>query len=324
MKIGDHILDNPIILAPMAGVSDLPYRLLIREAGAAMVCGEMVSGKALVYGNRKTIDLLRTDPAERPVSLQLFGAEPDILGEAAKIVEEQGADILDLNMGCPVPKVVKNGEGSALMRKPELVEKIIKAMVKAVDIPVTVKIRKGWDDSSVNAVEIAKIAEEAGAQAITVHGRTRTQLYTGKADWEIIRRVKQAVRIPVIGNGDVRKPEDAKAMLEFTGCDGVAIGRAAFGNPWLFKRTVHYLQTGQFLREPSGQERIRTALRHLGLTLKIKGERLAVLEMRKHLAWYIKGLPKAAQIRAELNQTKSIVEMEQLLLGYLLDLPPND
>lgn len=320
MKIGEVALANQVILAPMAGVTDLPYRILARESGAALVCGEMISGKALVFGNQKTLGLLKTVNQEHPVSFQLFGADPKVLAQAAKIVENHGADVLDLNLGCPVPKVVKNGEGSALMRNPKLTAKIISTVVESVGIPVTVKIRKGWDDSSVNAVEIARIAQDSGAQAVTVHGRTREQLYSGKADWEIIRRVKQAVRIPVIGNGDVKKPEDAKSMLTLTGCDGVAIGRAAFGNPWLFKRTVHFLERGELLPEPSGEEKINTALRHLQLSLQYKGERLTVLEMRKHLAWYVKGLPSSSRFREELNRIKNIKRLEELLKSYLLRL----
>lgn len=312
LKIGDVTLDNNVILAPMAGVTDLPFRLLCREAGAGMVCMEMVSAKAIYYHNRNTEELLATDPAERPASLQLFGSDPQILGEMAAQIEERPFDILDFNMGCPVPKVVNNGEGSALMKDPKLAERLLTALVKAVKKPVTVKIRKGFDESSINAVEIARIAESCGVAAVAVHGRTRSQYYSGRADWEIIRQVKEAVKIPVIGNGDVDSPEAAEAMLEDTGCDGVMIGRAAQGNPWIFRETVRFLEDGTRLPRPGREEKRAIVLRHAALLKEVKGEYTAVREMRKHLAWYTAGMPHSARFRGMIN---SLETMEALLAG---------
>ncbi len=310
LKIGDVTLDHNVILAPMAGVTDLPFRLLCREMGAGMVCMEMVSAKAIYYHNRNTEELLTTHPQERPASLQLFGSDPRILGEMAAYIEERPFDILDFNMGCPVPKVVNNGEGSALMKAPRLVEKLLTALVKAVKKPVTVKIRKGFDDSSINAVEIARIAESCGVSAVAVHGRTRSQYYSGRADWDIIRQVKEAVKIPVIGNGDVDCPEAAKAMLESTGCDGIMIGRAAQGNPWIFRETVRFLEDGTFFPRPDREEKKEMVLRHAVLLKEIKGEYTAVREMRKHLAWYTAGMPHSARFRGMIN---TIETMEGLL-----------
>jgi nifR3 family TIM-barrel protein len=302
LLIGDVELKNNIILGPMAGVSDLPFRLLCNEMGAGLVCMEMVSGKAITYNNKNTGMMMEIHPSERPVSLQLFGSEPEIMAEATRIISNRPYDILDINMGCPVPKVVSNGEGSALMKKPELIEKIVAAMVNETDRPVTVKIRKGFTESSVNAVECALAAEEGGASAVAVHGRTREQYYSGKADWNIIRRVKEAVRIPVIGNGDVVDGPSAKAMIEETGCDGVMIARAAEGNPWIFREVISYLETGEAVPRPSLKEMYETVIRHADLQLKYKGEYIGIREMRKHVAWYTTGLPGSAKFRAAINQ----------------------
>ena len=298
-----------MILAPMAGVTDLPFRLLCRRMGAGLVCMEMVSAKAIFYNNKNTEELLEIHPEEVPASLQLFGSDPEILADMAKRIEERPFSILDFNMGCPVPKVVNNGEGSALMKEPKLVEEILSALVKAVDKPVTVKIRKGFDEANCNAVEIARIAESCGVAAIAVHGRTREQYYSGRADWDIIRQVKQAVKIPVIGNGDVDSPERAGAMLDSTGCDGVMIGRAAQGNPWIFRDTVSFLETGTVPPPPDGQEKKRMILEHADFQLQIKGEYTAVREMRKHLAWYTTGMPHSARFRQTINSIESFAEL---------------
>ena len=309
LTIGDVTLDNNVILAPMAGVTDLPFRLLCRRMGAGLVCMEMVSAKAIFYNNKNTEELLEIHPEEVPASLQLFGSDPEILADMAKRIEERPFSILDFNMGCPVPKVVNNGEGSALMKEPKLVEEILSALVKAVDKPVTVKIRKGFDEANCNAVEIARIAESCGVAAIAVHGRTREQYYSGRADWDIIRQVKQAVKIPVIGNGDVDSPERAGAMLDSTGCDGVMIGRAAQGNPWIFRDTVSFLETGTVPPPPDGQETKRMILEHADFQLQIKGEYTAVREMRKHLAWYTTGMPHSARFRQTINSLESFAEL---------------
>ena len=313
LKIGTVELENPYILAPMAGVTDLPFRLLCKEQGAGLLCMEMVSAKAIQYKNKNTQDLLRIHEEERPVSLQLFGSEPDTISEIAKQIEELPFAILDINMGCPVPKVVNNGEGSALMKNPKLVREIVTAMAKAIDKPLTVKIRKGFDEDHVNAVEIAKIIEDSGAAAIAVHGRTRQQFYSGKADWEIIRKVKEAVSIPVIGNGDVDSPQKAKALLEETGCDGVMIGRAAQGNPWIFGQTVEYLEHGTIPKKPELSEVKAVILRHANLQMQYKSELTAMREMRKHVAWYTTGYPHSAQLRAAVNEVQNMDELRQLL-----------
>lgn len=312
LTIGGVTLDNNVILAPMAGVTDLPFRLLCRRMGASLVCMEMVSAKAIFYNNKNTEELLAIHPEESPASLQLFGSDPKILADMAKRIEERPFSILDFNMGCPVPKVVNNGEGSALMREPKLVEEILSALVRAVSKPVTVKIRKGFDQDHCNGVEIAKIAESCGVAAIAVHGRTREQYYSGRADWDAIARVKQAVKIPVIGNGDVDSPQAAKAMLEQTGCDGVMIGRAAQGNPWIFRDTVSFLETGEIPPPPDRQEKRRMVLEHARLQLQTKGEYTAVREMRKHLAWYTVGMPHSARFRQAIN---SMETYEELLSG---------
>lgn len=309
LTIGGVTLDNNVILAPMAGVTDLPFRLLCREMGAGMVCMEMVSAKAIYYNNKNTEELLAVHPKECPASLQLFGSDPEIVAEMAARIEERPFSVLDFNMGCPVPKVVNNGEGSALMRNPKLAERLLAALVKAVRKPVTVKIRKGFDDSCVNAVEIAKIAESCGVAAVAVHGRTRAQYYSGKADWEIIRQVKEAVKIPVIGNGDIDSPRTAKAMLESTGCDGVMIGRAAQGNPWIFRETVRFLEDGSLLPGPDKAEKREVVLRHADMQREVKGEYTAVREMRKHLAWYTSGMPHSARFRGMINSIETFAEL---------------
>lgn len=312
IQIGNVILENQVFLAPMAGVTDLPFRLLCRQMGTGLVCSEMVSAKAIYYKNKNTESLLEIHEKERPVSLQLFGSDPELMGEMAKRIEERPFSILDINMGCPVPKVVNNGEGSALMKNPALAGKIISAVAGAIKKPVTVKIRKGFDEDHVNAVEIARIAQESGAAAVAVHGRTREQYYSGNADWDIIRRVKEALTIPVIGNGDVTGPESAERMLRETGCDAVLIGRAARGNPWIFRQTVHYLESGELLPGPS-QEEVRTMLlRHAALLKEYKGEYTAVREMRKHVCWYTAGCPHSARLRERINEIETMEELEAL------------
>ena len=312
LKIGNVTLDNQVILAPMAGVTDLPFRLLCREQGVGMVCMEMVSAKAIYYNNKNTEELLTIHPGEMPASLQLFGSDPDIIAAMAQRIEERPFAILDFNMGCPVPKVVGNGEGSALMKNPKLAEEILTKLVKAVKKPVTVKFRKGFDDDHINAVEIAKIAEACGVAAVAVHGRTRAQYYSGEADWDIIRQVKEAVKIPVIGNGDVVSPQTAKAMIEQTGCDGIMIGRGAQGNPWIFREVVEYLDNGRLIDRPTAAEKREVILRHAALQQEFKGEYTAIREMRKHLAWYTYGMPHSAKFRGMIN---SMETMDQLLQG---------
>ena len=313
LTIGNVKLDNPYILAPMAGVTDLPFRLLCKEQGAGLLCMEMISAKALQYKNKNTKALLSIHPDEYPVSLQLFGSDPDIISRIAHEIEELPFQILDINMVCPVPKVVKNGEGSALMNQPKLVYEIVAKTVKAIKKPVTVKIRKGFDDDHVNAVEIAKIIEEAGAAAVAVHGRTREQYYSGKADWDIIRQVKEAVSIPVIGNGDVTSGEKALELRKQTGCDGVMIGRGAQGNPWIFSELLEYEKTGVLPARPDISVIRETMLRHARLQIEYKGEYLGIREMRKHVAWYTKGLKGSAKLRDEINRVESYEELEELL-----------
>ena len=313
LQIGNVTLPNNLILAPMAGVTDLPFRLLCKEQGAGLLCMEMVSAKAILYKNKNTIDLLKIDERELPVSLQLFGSDPDIISSIAHQIEDRPFDILDINMGCPVPKIVNNGEGSALMKNPKLAGEIIEKTVKAIQKPVTVKIRKGFDDDHVNAVEVAKIAEASGAAAIAVHGRTREQYYSGKADWDIIRQVKEAVSIPVIGNGDLLTAEDVIAMQEQTGCDGFMIGRGAQGNPWIFRQVLHYFETGEHLPKPSFEEVTEMMLRHARMMLEFKGEYTGIREIRKHGAWYTAGYPNSAKLRVMINEVETYNELEALL-----------
>lgn len=309
LKIGNVELPNRYILAPMAGVSDLPFRLLCKEQGAGLVCMEMISAKAIYYNNKNTKQLLEIHPKEGPVSLQLFGSDPEIMGEMAKRIEELPFSILDVNMGCPVPKVVGNQEGSALMKNPKLVEKIVTSLVKTVDKPVTIKIRKGFDEEHVNAVEIAKIAEGCGAAAVAVHGRTREQYYSGKADWDIIAKVKEAVTIPVIGNGDITDEESAQKMFEQTGCDGIMIGRAVRGNPFLFRELVHFEKTKEKSAKPTPKEVRDIILKHAALQIEYKGEYTAVREMRKHISWYSAGYPGSTKLRAKINQMENMEDI---------------
>ncbi|MCM1048458.1 MAG: tRNA dihydrouridine synthase DusB [Clostridiales bacterium] len=313
LTIGNVELENNVILAPMAGVTDLPFRLLCKEQGAALVCSEMVSAKAILYNNKNTKALLEMHPDETPISLQLFGSEPKIMSEIAKRIEELPFSILDINMGCPVPKVVNNGEGSALMKNPRLAGEIVSAVVKAIKKPVTVKIRSGFDKEHINAVEMAKIIEGAGAAAIVVHGRTREQFYSGEADLSVIARVKEAVSISVIGNGDVTDCESAAKMLEQTGCDGIMIGRAARGNPWIFKQITTYLENGKVLPPVTDEERKAMMLRHSRLQLEYKGEYTGVREMRKHISWYTAGMPNSARLRQLVNAVEKFSELVELI-----------
>ena len=319
LKIGNVELENRYILAPMAGVTDLPFRLLCKEQGAGLLCMEMVSAKAIQYKNKNTQALLKIHPEERPVSLQLFGSDPDVMSEVAKSIEELPFAILDINMGCPVPKIVKNGEGSALMQNPKLVEQIVKKVSGAIQKPVTVKIRKGFNDESVNAVEIAKIIEASGGAAVAVHGRTREQYYSGKADWDIIRQVKEAVSIPVIANGDVTCGRDAIDIQKQTNCDGIMIGRGAQGNPWIFSELLYYEKHGEMPERPDVQEVKKTMLRHAKLQMQYKGDYLGIREMRKHIAWYTTGMKNSAKLRDDINRVESFEELETLLDERLTD-----
>ena len=320
MKIAGVELKNNLFLAPMAGFTDIPFRLICKREGAGLVFTEMISASGLYYGNENTRKLLEIEEEELPCAVQIFGRDPYIMAKAAEKINESKALILDINMGCPMPKIVKNGEGAALLLEPELARKIVKAVISVSLKPVTVKIRKGWDEKTVNAIEIAKMMEELGVKAITIHGRTREQLYGGKADWDIIKKVKESVSIPVIGNGDVFSPEDAKRMMEYTNCDAVMIGRGALGNPWIFRRTEVFLETDVIIPEPNAKDKILKAIEHLRLSVKYKGEYIGVREMRQHLAYYIKGFKNSAYLRDVINRIEAPEELEAILLKSLENL----
>lgn len=318
LKIGNIEIKNPVVLAPMAGVCNSAFRLTVKEFGAGLVYAEMVSDKGIIYKNEKTLNMLYIDEREKPLSLQIFGGEKDSLVEAAKFVDQNtNADIIDINMGCPVPKVTKCDAGAKLLLEPDKVYELVAAVVDSVQKPVTVKMRMGWDDKHIFAVENAQAVERAGAQAVAVHGRTRVQMYEGNADWGIIKDVKQAVSIPVIGNGDVRTPQDAKRMLTETGCDGVMIGRAALGNPWMMYRTVKYLETGELMDEPTAREKIDVCILHLDRLIALKNENIGVREMRKHAAWYLKGIRGNAKARNAINECTTRKEIVDLLTGLV-------
>ena len=317
MKIGNVEIENSLALGPMAGVTDLPFRLLCKEQGCGILYSEMVSAKAILYKNKNTDVLLNIDKREHPVGIQLFGSDPDIMAEIGSRVAEGNCDFIDINMGCPVPKIVNNHEGSYLLTQPKLVEEILTKMVKAINKPVTVKIRKGFKDGDSQAVEIAKIAESCGVAAVAVHGRTREQYYGGKADWDIIKAVKEAVKIPVIGNGDIFSPQDAKAMKEYTGCDGLMVGRAARGNPWIFREINEYLKTGIVPEKPSAEEVKNMILKHASMLIEYKGEYTAVREMRKHIAWYTQGLPHSAELRRRCNEIVSWESLKEVIESRL-------
>jgi nifR3 family TIM-barrel protein len=317
LKIGDIEMKNPVVLAPMAGVCNSAFRLTVKEFGAGLVCAEMVSDKGIVFNNQKTIEMLYIDEREKPLSLQIFGGEKETLVEAAKFVDKNtNADIIDINMGCPVPKITKCDAGAKWLLDPNKIYDVVAAVVDAVEKPVTVKMRIGWDENHIYAVENAQAVERAGGKAVSVHGRTRAQMYEGKADWNVIKQVKEAVSIPVIGNGDVQTPQDAKRMLEETGVDGVMIGRAALGNPWMIYRTVRYLETGELIPEPSVREKIDVCILHLDRLIALKNEHIAVKEMRKHAAWYLKGIRGNAKIRNAINECNTREELVSLLTNF--------
>lgn len=317
MKIGNVQLDNEVFLSPMAGVTDLPFRTICKEKGCGMLYTEMINAKALCYDDENTKKMLNLEDDGHPVAVQIFGSDPEYMGKAASIMNQYTNDILDINMGCPAPKVIKNGDGSALMRNPKLAAEVLTAVVKNSEKPVTLKIRKGWDDNSVNALEIAKIAEECGISALAIHGRTREQFYSGKADWDIIAEIKQSINIPVIGNGDVFDVQDAVNMLEKTKCDAIMIGRGSQGNPWIFNRINHYMKTGEILPEPTLEEKISTAIKHMNLAVAEHGEYVAVREMRKHIGWYLKGLKNSAKYRDQINKITDYKEVISMLEEYV-------
>ena len=312
-------LKDKLILAPMAGVTDLPFRLLCKEQGCDVLYTEMVSAKAVLYKNRNTEPLMTYQQQEHPIGLQLFGSEPEVMAKIASQVQERGYDFIDINMGCPVPKIVNNNEGSALMKQPKLVGEIVSAMVKATKIPITVKIRKGFDENRVNAVEIARIIEESGASAVAVHGRLRSEYYSGQADWNTIRQVKEAVHIPVIGNGDLTSPQDVLRMREETGCDAFMIGRGAKGNPFIFSQMKTYFEKGYIPEKPSLSDMVQVMLRHARMMVEYKGEFTGIHEMRKHVAWYTTGYPRSSELRDQVNHVESFQELEDLLWSWVAD-----
>ncbi len=316
LQIGNVVLENNIALGPMAGVTDLPFRILCKEQGVGLIYTEMVSAKGIFYNNKNTEELLQIEKRERPVALQLFGSDPQIMSEMAKKIEERNFDILDINMGCPVPKIVNNGEGSALMKNPVLAGQIVEAVAKAIKKPVTVKIRRGFFREECTAPEFAKVLEESGAAAIAVHGRTREQYYSGQADWEVIKQVKENVKIPVIGNGDIFTPMDAKRMMEETGCDGIMIARGARGNPWIFRQTEEYLKSGVISSKPSFDEVIEMIKKHAAILAEVKGEYTSIREMRKHVAWYTIGYPGSAKLRGQMNEVETMEQLIELMENY--------
>lgn len=318
LKIGDVAIKNPVVLAPMAGVCNAAFRLTVKEFGAGLVCAEMVSDKGIVFKNEKTLNMLYIDEEEKPLSLQIFGGEKKTLVEAARFVDQNtNADIIDINMGCPVPKITKVDAGAKWLLDPNKIYEMVSAVVDAVDKPVTVKMRMGWDPDHIYAIENAQAVEKAGGKAVALHGRTRYQMYEGNANWDIIREVKQSINIPLIGNGDVQTPQDAKRMLEETGCDGVMIGRAALGNPWMIYRTVNYLETGELMEEPSAKEKIDVCILHLDRLIALKNEHIAVREMRKHAAWYLKGIKGNGKIRNAINECNTRSELANLLYALI-------